>query len=87
MRFQPHRSGARAAHLAAGVSRQIRELEEELGVDLFVRVGKRLTALTEVGAVVAPIVETMLNDAQNLRRAGQEFAQRATGQLSIAATH
>jgi LysR family cys regulon transcriptional activator len=70
-----------------GVSRQIRELEEELGVDLFVRAGKRLTALTEVGAVVAPIVDKMLADAENLRRAGEEFADSASGRLSIAATH
>ena len=70
-----------------GVSRQIRELEEELGVELFVRAGKRLTALTEVGAVIAPIVENMLHDADNLRRAGEEFAQQVNGRLSIAATH
>lgn len=70
-----------------GVSRQIRELEEELGVDLFVRAGKRLTSLTEVGTVVVPIVERMLNDAENLRRAGEEFSQQANGRLSIAATH
>jgi len=70
-----------------GVSRQIRELEEELGVDLFVRTGKRLTALTEVGTVVVPIVEKMLNDADNLRRAGEEFSRQEHGRLSIAATH
>ncbi len=70
-----------------GVSRQIRELEEELGVDLFVRAGKRLTALTDVGALIVPIVENMLNDAENLRRAGQEYSQQATGRLSIATTH
>lgn len=70
-----------------GVSRQIRELEEELGVDLFVRTGKRLTALTEVGAVIAPIVERMLHDAENLKRAGEEFTKAANGRLSIAATH
>jgi LysR family cys regulon transcriptional activator len=69
------------------VSRQIRELEEELGVDLFVRAGKRLTTLTEVGAMIVPIVENMLNDAENLRRAGEEFTQQNSGRLSIAATH
>jgi LysR family cys regulon transcriptional activator len=79
---------ARVLHTSQpGVSRQIRELEEELGVDLFVRAGKRLTALTEVGRLVVPIVENMLNDADNLRRAGEEFSSQATGRLSIAATH
>lgn len=70
-----------------GVSRQIRELEEELGVDLFVRVGKRLTSLTEVGTVVAPIIENMLKDADSLRRAGEEFSRQGSGRLSIATTH
>ena len=70
-----------------GVSRQIRELEEELGVDLFVRAGKRLTALTEMGELVLPTVENMLRDADSLRRAGEEFAQQSKGTLSIAATH
>jgi len=79
---------ARALHTSQpGVSRQIRELEEELGVDLFVRAGKRLTSLTEVGALIVPIVENMLNDADNLRRAGEEFTKQANGRLSIAATH
>jgi LysR family cys regulon transcriptional activator len=79
---------AKALHTSQpGVSRQIRELEEELGVELFVRAGKRLTALTEVGALIVPIVENMLNDAENLKRAGAEFSQQATGRLSIATTH
>jgi LysR family cys regulon transcriptional activator len=70
-----------------GVSRQIRELEEELGVDLFVRAGKRLTSLTEVGALIVPIIENMLKEADSLRRAGEEFTQQASGRLSIATTH
>lgn len=79
---------ARVLHTSQpGVSRQIRELEEELGVDLFVRAGKRLTELTEVGAVIVPIVERMLGDAENLRSAGEEFSRQANGRLSIAATH
>ena len=79
---------ARELHTSQpGVSRQIRELEEELGVDLFVRVGKRLIGLTEVGAVVAPMAEQVLNDADNMRRAGADYAQRSSGRLSIAATH
>ncbi len=70
-----------------GVSRQIRELEEELGVDIFVRAGKRLTGLTAPGAALLPIVERMLLDAENLKRAGDDFASRIDGRLTVAATH
>lgn len=70
-----------------GVSRQIRELEDELGVDIFVRAGKRLTGLTPPGAAVLPIVERLLDDAENLRRAGSDYARQGHGPLSIAATH
>ena len=79
---------AQALHTSQpGVSRQIRELEDELGVDIFVRVGKRLTGLTPPGEVVLPIVERLLLDAANLRRVGEEFVAQETGRLSIAATH
>ncbi|MDB5826824.1 MAG: CysB family HTH-type transcriptional regulator [Variovorax sp.] len=70
-----------------GVSRQIRELEEELGIELFVRAGKRLTGLTEPGSHVLPIVERLLMESINLKRAGQEFVAQQVGVLSIAATH
>lgn len=70
-----------------GVSRQIRELEEELGVEIFVRAGKRLTGLTAPGAALLPIVERMLQEADNLRRAGSEFQDSTRGALTIAATH
>ncbi|MDB5850472.1 MAG: transcriptional regulator, partial [Rhodoferax sp.] len=70
-----------------GVSRQIRELEEELGIELFVRAGKRLTGLTEPGGHVLPIIERMLLDSHNLKKAGAEFVAQQTGLLSIAATH
>jgi LysR family cys regulon transcriptional activator len=70
-----------------GVSRQIRELEDELGVEIFVRAGKRLTGLTAPGEVVLPIVERLLLEADNLRRAGAEFAAQDRGRLTIAATH
>ncbi|MDF1485563.1 CysB family HTH-type transcriptional regulator [Ramlibacter sp. H39-3-26] len=70
-----------------GVSRQIRELEEELGIELFVRAGKRLTGLTEPGSHVLPIIEGILLGSDNLRRAGQEFVGQKSGTLSIAATH
>ncbi|KAF1050246.1 CysB family HTH-type transcriptional regulator [Xylophilus sp.] len=79
---------ANALHTSQpGVSRQIRELEEELGIELFVRAGKRLTGLTEPGGHVLPIIERILLDSTNLRRAGQEFVAQQSGKLSIAATH
>jgi LysR family transcriptional regulator, cys regulon transcriptional activator len=70
-----------------GVSRQIRELEEELGVEIFVRAGKRLTGLTPPGATIVPIVERLLLDADNLKRAGEDYSQQDRGTLAIAATH
>ncbi|MCC9596651.1 MULTISPECIES: CysB family HTH-type transcriptional regulator [unclassified Rubrivivax] len=70
-----------------GVSRQIRELETELGVDIFVRAGKRLTGLTAPGATILPIVERLLQEADNLKRAGDDYAGQGKGTLVIAATH
>ncbi len=70
-----------------GVSRQIRELEDELGIELFVRVGKRLTGLTEPGQQVLPIIERLLADSDNLRNASRDFSEQGVGPLSIAATH
>jgi len=70
-----------------GVSRQIRELEEELGVDIFERNGKRLTGLTEPGKSILPIIERLLVEAENLQRAGDEFSDQTRGTLSIATTH
>ncbi|MBB4845666.1 LysR family cys regulon transcriptional activator [Paucibacter oligotrophus] len=79
---------AQALHTSQpGVSRQIRELEDELGVDIFVRAGKRLTGLTEPGRHVMPIVERLLHEADNLKRAGEDFASADRGTLRIAATH
>jgi LysR family transcriptional regulator, cys regulon transcriptional activator len=79
---------AEALHTSQpGVSRQIRELEDELGVEIFVRAGKRLTGLTGPGETVLPIVERLLHEADNLRRAGADFAHAGSGRLAIAATH
>jgi len=79
---------AQALHTSQpGVSRQIRELEEELGIEIFHRAGKRLTGLTAPGALVLPIVERLLQEADNLRQAGADFARQGQGTLTLAATH
>jgi len=70
-----------------GVSRQIRELEDELGVELFQRVGKRLTGMTPSGQQLLPVVERLLREAENLRQAARDCASHDTGPLSLAATH
>ena len=70
-----------------GVSKQIRMLEEELGVEIFTRHGKRLVALTEPGKQVLEIAERMLREADNLRQVGREFIDEDSGKLTIATTH
>lgn len=71
----------------SGVSRHIREFEEELGVEIFVRRGKRLLGLTEPGKQLLIIAERILNDTNNIRRIAQVFSNDETGQLNIATTH
>lgn len=70
-----------------GVSKQIRLLEEELGVEIFVRRGKRVVGVTEPGQHVLTIVERLLRDMDNLRSVADEFAREASGRLTIATTH
>jgi LysR family transcriptional regulator, cys regulon transcriptional activator len=70
-----------------GISKQIRLLENELGVDIFVRNGKRVVETTPPGKAIIEIAERMLRDAKNLKQVGQEFANEATGSLTIATTH
>ena len=79
---------AEALHTSQpGVSKQIRALEDELGIEVFVRHGKRLVSVTEPGKAVVAIAERILAETQNLRRAGEEFANDQLGTLTIAATH
>ena len=70
-----------------GVSKQIRALEEELGVAIFVRHGKRIVDVTEPGREVLNIARRVLADADNLQRVGEEFRNEGQGRLSIATTH
>src|SRR3989338_600589 len=70
-----------------GVSKQIRLLEEELGIEIFVRNGKRIVAITEPGKAVLAIARRMLHEAENLKQAAQDFHSQDTGRLTIATTH
>ena len=70
-----------------GVSKQIKLLEDELGVVVFERSGKRLTAVTEPGRRVLEIAERMLHEAENIKRVGDEYADGDSGRLTIATTH
>ncbi|MBV8030746.1 MAG: HTH-type transcriptional regulator CysB [Betaproteobacteria bacterium] len=79
---------AEALHTSQpGVSKQIRALEDELGVQVFARHGKRLVEVTEPGKAVIAIAERILAEANNLRRAGEEYANENVGTLTIATTH
>src|SRR5690606_17257467 len=70
-----------------GLSKAIRELEDELGITIFVRHGKRLTALTDAGQEVLAIVERILLEIDNLKRSAANWHDTQTGELRIAATH
>lgn len=71
----------------SGVSKHIKDLEDELGVQLFVRKGKRLLGLTEPGQALLSIVERMLIDADNIKRLADNFNKVDEGTLTIATTH
>ncbi|MDO9012416.1 MAG: HTH-type transcriptional regulator CysB [Gallionella sp.] len=70
-----------------GISKQIRQLEDELGIEIFVRNGKRIVAITEPGKAVLEIAQRMLHDMENIKQVGQEFYAQDSGQLTIATTH
>jgi len=70
-----------------GVSKHIKDLEDELGVELFVRKGKRLIGLTEPGKEMIGIVERLLLDAQNIKQLADQFTQKDEGELVVATTH
>jgi LysR family cys regulon transcriptional activator len=79
---------AEALHTSQpGISKQIRLLEDELGVEIFVRHGKRVIEITEPGRTILDIAQRVLKEADNLKQAGKEFASETTGSLTIATTH
>lgn len=79
---------AKALHTSQpGVSKAILEFEEELGVDIFSRHGKRLRHITEPGHQVLKAIEIIMREVGNLKRIGAEFSRQDSGTLSIATTH
>ena len=79
---------ARALHTSQpGVSKAIIELEEELGVEIFARHGKRLKRVTEPGQHVLQSIELIMREVGNLRRIGEQYSAQDSGTLSIATTH
>ena len=70
-----------------GISKQIRLLEEELGVDIFVRSGKQFTGLTPAGQEILKISGDILAKSRAIREIADEFHNKAIGTLSIATTH
>lgn len=67
----------------SSVSKHIRELEDELGIKIFERRGKRLLGLTGPGRELLPLVERILRDASNVRQVADHFVDREVGQLSV----
>jgi len=79
---------AKALHTSQpGVSKAIIELEDELGVEIFARHGKRIKRVTEPGQHVLQSIEVILREVQNLKRIGEQFSKQDSGKLSIATTH
>ena len=71
----------------SGVSKHIKDLEDELGIELFLRKGKRLLGLTDPGKELLTIVERMLIDTKNIKLLAEQFSQSDKGQLTVATTH
>ncbi len=71
----------------SGVSKHIKDLEDELNIELFIRKGKRFIGLTEPGKELVKIVERILFDTKNIKHLAEQFSNHDQGQLTIATTH
>jgi len=81
-------TAARALHTSQpGVSKAIIELEQELGVSIFARHGKRILGLTPPGQQVLDAAERIMNDIDNLKKLARDYAGSPEGTLRVATTH
>ena len=81
-------AAAEALHTSQpGVSKQVKLLEDELGVDIFVRNGKHLAEVTPAGKRILDYAEKLLAEAENIKNVAREFRQTDEGDLTIATTH
>jgi LysR family transcriptional regulator, cys regulon transcriptional activator len=70
-----------------GISKQIRLLEDELGIEIFSRSGKHLTQVTPAGQDVLRLASEVLHQVENIKQVGQEHSDPKKGTFSIATTH
>ena len=70
-----------------GVSKQLKLLEEELGMQLFTRKGKSLGDITVGGLQVIDRARIIMREADNIRSLASDYYQETEGSLSIATTH
>ncbi len=70
-----------------GISKQIRLLEDELGVEIFVRSGKHLTEVTPAGKVILNMAANVLRQCESIKQVALEFSDNQRGTLSVATTH
>jgi LysR family transcriptional regulator, cys regulon transcriptional activator len=70
-----------------GISKQIRMLEQEIGIAILVRKGNRIVGVTEPGRAILEVARRMLHDAENLKRIGEDYTAQDAGRLVVATTH
>ncbi len=85
--YSVSRAAQRLHLVQPAVSQHLKQLEEELGVSLFRRNGKRLTGLTEAGEQVLHYARKILSDAQNIQAVGREHMAEERGVLRLGTTH
>ena len=70
-----------------GISKQVRQLEQELGVTIFARHGKQLTEITPAGQQIIAIAQEILGKVASIKEISQEYRDNKVGSLAIGATH